>query len=128
MKLSKMFPRRYASGPDLQGRPVTLTIARVEREKMRVQASAPEVEKWVLYFQGAQKGVILNRTLAYQIAEALGCDDTEGWIGKPITLYPEPMTVAGRKVIAIRARPARDAPDQTPPGLAESAEDESGSS
>lgn len=104
MKLSDMFPRRYASGEDLGGKPATLTIATVRTEKMRPQAGAPEVEKYVVYFQSAAKGVILSRTLAYQIADSTGSEETADWVGKRITLYPQPMTVAGKKRIAIRAR------------------------
>lgn len=104
MKLSDMFPRKYASGEDLNGKPATLTIANTRTEKMRPQAGAPEVQKFVVYFQGADKGVILSRTLAYQIADITGSDETTDWTGKQITLYPQPMTVAGKKRIAIRAR------------------------
>lgn len=107
MKLSKMFPRRYATGADFGGKAFTLTVAKVSSEKMRPQPNAPETDKWVIYFKETQKGVVLNRTLAYQIAEILGSDDTDHWTGQKITLYPQPMTVAGKKVNAIRARAAR---------------------
>ena len=109
MKLDQMFPRRYATGEDLQGKAITLTIARIQREKMHPQANAPEVEKWVMYFNEAKKGIVLNRTLAFQIAEFLGTDETDDWTGKRIIIYPQPMTVAGRKVTAIRARAAKSA-------------------
>lgn len=105
MKVAEMFPRRYATGDDLKGKPVTLTIAKVQPEEMRPGGAAP-VTKWVVYFKEAQRGVILSRTLAMQIAEALGDDDTDHWPGKRITLYPQPLTVAGRRVTAIRARAA----------------------
>lgn len=105
MRVQEMFPRRYASGEDLKGRAVEVTIARVQQEEMR-PGGGPPVKKWVIYFQGAQRGVVLGRTLAYQIAEALGDDDTDHWPGKRVTLYPVQMTVAGKRVTAIRARPA----------------------
>lgn len=115
MKLSQMFPRRFATGEDLQGKAVTLTIDRVSGEKMRPQAGAPEVEKWVLYFVETKKGVVLNRTLALQVARCLGSEETEDWKGQRITLYPEPMTVAGKPRIAIRARAAGRAISETLP-------------
>jgi hypothetical protein len=105
MKVSEMFPRKYASGDDLNGKPATLTIKRLSQEEMRPGGAAP-VKKWVVYFEGAQKGVILTRTLAGQIAEALGDDNTDGWPGKRVTLFAVPMNVAGRQVKAIRARAA----------------------
>jgi hypothetical protein len=106
MKISKMFPKRYATGEDLQGKTITLTIVKITAEKMHPQPNAPEADKWVIYFKEAKKGIILSRTLANQIAEVLGSDETDEWLGKRITVYPQPMTVAGRKVIAIRAHAA----------------------
>ncbi len=120
MKLTQMFPKRYATGSDFQGKALTLTVARVASEKMHPQANAPETEKWVLYFNETKKGVILNRTLAFQIAEILGSDETEEWVGKSITLFPQPMNVAGRSVIAIRARQAgKNVADRIPASLDE---------
>lgn len=106
MKVDSMFPRRYAVGADLKGQPTTLTIERVATEKMRPNPQSPEVERWVVYFKGAQKGVVLGRTLAYQISRALGEDDSDKWPGQQITLYPDPVVVAGVERVAIRARRA----------------------
>ena len=119
MKLSQMFPRRFATGEDLQGRSVTLTITKVAQEKMRPQPNAPEGERWVIYFKEAQKGVILSRTLAYQVGEAIGDEETDHWIGKRVTLYPQPMTVAGKRVTAIRARSAEAGKDKSPGNISE---------
>lgn len=121
MKLSDMFPKKYASGKDLNGKPTTLTIATVRTEKMRPQVGAPEQTKYVVYFQGAAKGVILCKTLAYEIATATDTDpdqDVSEWTGKRVTIYPQPMTVAGKHRIAIRARkPAPDNGTAPPPAL-----------
>ena len=51
MQLNEIFPKRYASAEELQGKEVTLTIARVVPEKMRVSAKAPEMQKHVVYFR-----------------------------------------------------------------------------
>ncbi len=48
-------------------------------------------------------GVVLSRTLASQIGSIYG-EETDEWTGKPITLYPQPMRVAGQDRIAIRGR------------------------
>jgi len=119
MKLSQMFPRRFATGEDLQGQPVNLTISKVAQEKMRLQPNAPEVGRWVIYFKEAQKGVILSRTLAYQVGEAVGDEETDHWIGKRVTLYPLPMMVGGKRVTAIRARAADPGKEKSPGIIAE---------
>ena len=104
MKIDQMFPKKYATGSDLEG-PVTLSIKMVQAEKMR-SFSGGDTRKWVIYFDGARRGVVLSRTLAEQIAEALGADDTDHWIGREVELYPDPVMVAGKQRIAIRARAA----------------------
>jgi hypothetical protein len=99
-----MFPSRFATGADLNGKAFTVTIAGVAREAMRPSSSGAEVEKWVIYFAETKKGVVMGKTLAGQIAKALGVDDTDAWTGKKIVIYPEPVNVGGVARVAIRAR------------------------
>jgi hypothetical protein len=123
MKISDMFPRKYATGEDLQGKALMLTIAAVKAEKMTPQPGSPPVDKYVIYFQEAKKGIVLNRTLAQQIASIHG-PETDDWTGKRITIYPVPMTVAGKHRIAIRARAAQDGEKTPPPSMQEENEEE----
>ncbi len=118
MKLDQMFPKKYASGADLQGKDVSLTITQVRTERMRPHPNAKEEAKYVVYFAEATKGVILSRTLANQIDDAVNGDgDTDNWTGKRVTLYPKPMRVAGRDRIAIRARAATNGNGEPPATL-----------
>lgn len=103
MKLSELFPRKYANGDDLGGRSVPAVISRVTLDEIR-PAGKPPVQRPVLWVSGATRGVIMSRTLAYQVAEIVGSEDTDAWPGRKIVLYPVPMEVAGRRVVAIRAR------------------------
>ena len=108
MNLNDMYPRKYASGSDLD-HPVTLVIDHITTEVMRPNPKAKPEPKFVIYFQKATKGVILSPTLAMQICTAIGADPSDSvstWTGKRVTLYPQPMTVAGVDRIAIRARAA----------------------
>jgi hypothetical protein len=102
--LNTMFPRRYATGADLNNKPVTVTIKAIAQEQMRPHHTLDVTKKWVAYFIETEKGVILSRTLAGQIAAVVGSEDIDAWIGSQVTLYPEPMVVAGTPRIAIRAR------------------------
>jgi len=104
MKLSTLFPHRYACGAELQGKDITVTIRAVELETMRANPAAPSNDKAVVYFHETQKGVVLSKTLAYQIAAALHSDETDEWPDRRVTLYPEAVTVAGTPRMAIRAR------------------------
>jgi len=102
--LDDMFPRKYATGADLNGNPVTVTIKAITQQKMRPHRTLDLQNKWVAYFIETEKGVILSRTMATQIAKITGSKEASNWIGSQVTLYPEPMVVAGTPRIAIRFR------------------------
>ena len=55
------------------------------------------MKNFVLWFTETPRGVILTRPLALQLADILG-DETASWKDQKITLYPEPMNVAGRSL------------------------------
>lgn len=118
MKLDEMFPRRYASGADLDGKNVTLTIDSVRAERMRPRANAAEETNYVVYFVGAKKGVVLSKTLSNQIDDAVGGQrDTDNWKGKQVTLYPQPLTVAGKDRVAIRAQKSANGAGDPPEAM-----------
>lgn len=102
MKVSEEYPSKYLSGFDLPG-PVTVTIDKLESELLNKPGERGPVKTWIIFCRGKKKGIILSKFLAKQIANMLG-DDSDQWIGKQITIYPEPMKVAGREVVALRAR------------------------
>ena len=114
MNLTDLFPSRFATGADLAGKAYTLTIAGVELEEVHTVPGKSADRKPVLYFKGAQRGFILTRPLAFQIAEVLRSMDTDEWTGKRITIYPQPMMVAGQQRIAVRAKAPTNG-DSTPP-------------
>lgn len=119
MKLSDLYPRRYATGHDLNGKAYTLTIERVQLEEMRPNHNAPAEMKPVIYFENSEKGVIMSRTMAYQVAGVVGSEDTLDWPGQRITIYPQPMMVAGKQRVGIRARAPSNGPDEPPAQMAE---------
>jgi len=108
MRINEMFPSKYVKGEELGGKAFTVTIARIQPEKMRPNAQAPEVEKFVLYTVESKRGIVLSKPLALQIAKALSADDSDKWPGKKITIYPESVTVAGVPRVAIRAKAANN--------------------
>jgi hypothetical protein len=106
MKLNDMFPSKYVKGEDLGGKSFVVTIARVVVEKMRPNPGRPEEEKFVLYTVEGHKGIILSKTIAGQIAQITGSDDSDHWPGKKIEVYPESVTVGGVPRVAVRAKAA----------------------
>jgi hypothetical protein len=114
MKVGEMFPSKYLNATDLGGRTYILTIRCVREEKVRRQGGKEETA-YVVYFQNAQKGLILCKTSAHQIAEVCGNEDTDTWTGMKVALFAEETTVAGQKRMAIRARRVGVMAQGTPP-------------
>ena len=97
MKISAAFPSNYLKAADLQDRNVTVRMSHVKIETLN------DDEKPVLYFVGKEKGIVLNKTNATNIAIAYG-DDTAEWRDKEIILFPTMVDFQGRSVEAIRVK------------------------
>ena len=97
MNINEAFPSQYLKASDIQGRNVTIKMGRVEEEKIGNN------KKMVLYFQGKDRGVVLNKTNANNIASIYG-DETDGWYGQEIVLYEAMVDYQGKSVPAIRMR------------------------
>lgn len=99
--INDAFPSNYLKASDLQGREAVVTIDRVEFEAVGREREM----KAVVYFQGKQKGIVLNKTNAKKIIEIAGSSLTEEWHGTAITLYPTETEFGGETVDCIRIKP-----------------------
>jgi hypothetical protein len=107
MHIDSAFPSKYLKASDLQGRNVTVKMGRVEQEKIG------DDMKLILYFQGKEKGVVLNKTNANNVAAIYG-GETEDWYGKEITLVEAMVDFQGKSVPAIRMRAPQRKPAPAP--------------
>lgn len=102
MDITQAFPSKYVSAADLQGQEVTVTMARCVMESVQGD-NGTEDDLPVLYFEGARKGMVLNKTNANTIMSLYG-KLTEQWAGRQITLYGTETSFQGRMVSCIRVR------------------------
>jgi hypothetical protein len=100
MRISSAFPSKYLKAADLDGRTVTVTMDRVVMEDI---GAGNGDQKPVLYFQGTNKGLVLNVTNGNIIAEKFG-DETNSWKGEKIILYEAMVEFKGKMGPAIRVR------------------------
>lgn len=107
MKIDELYPSRWIKASDLQGRQVNVVINKIVVEDLGDET------KPVLYFRGKDRGLVLNRTNAGVIAAALG-DETDGWMGHTITLFPAKVSFSGRLVDAVRVSIPAAKPAPTP--------------
>lgn len=102
MDINAAFPSKYLKAADLQKRRHVLTIDRVVQEE--------GIDKPIMYFQGAQKGMALNKTNAMLIASLYG-NNTDRWGGQRIELYEAQVSFNNQFVPAIRVMaPAEQMP------------------
>lgn len=97
MKIGSAFPSTYLKAADLQGRHCAAVMSRVMMEEIGGE------HKPVLYFDGHERGIVLNKTNSSIIADMHG-DETDDWTGKRIVLYPARVEFQGKIVDAIRVK------------------------
>ncbi len=117
LKISTAFPSPYLKCADLNEQPWDMKIRTVVMEDLG-QGNDKE-SKPVLYFDDAQKGLVLNKTNAITIVKSYG-DDTGNWTGKDIQVFPTTTEFKGETVDAIRVR----IPPEQQPGAAPMADGE----
>jgi hypothetical protein len=103
MNINEAFPSKYLKAADIEGSPI-VTIAGIENEEV---GKDKEVRP-VLYFEGEDKGIILNKTNATNISKAYGYE-TDDWIGKQVQIGTTMVDFQGQSVEAIRIYPPKRA-------------------
>lgn len=100
MKVGAAFPSKYLKHSDLEGRNVNVTIKSYDIEDVG------DGEKPILYFRQGKKGLVLNRINGETIAEILGTDEMDEWIGQTVCLFPDKTSFQGKRVDCIRVKAA----------------------
>ena len=102
------------SAKDLK-KPVRVTISRWEM--MEFDNDGKKVEKCVVFFENAEKGVVLNQTRGMQIAMNLGTEEMDAWVGKQIILEKGRTTFGPDMVDCVAVRdeaPKQEVDDDDP--------------
>ena len=115
MNIKDAFPGSYLKAADLGGKRIGVTIDRVELENIGSD------NKPVLYFQGKDKGLVLNKTNSNMISEIIGSDETDEWSGHRVALYSTKVDYQGKRVDAIRVTHPNGS--QPPPPPVDSSDD-----
>jgi hypothetical protein len=98
MRTHQAFPSRYLKAVSLNGKPLRVTIDRLENEEIGGE------EKFVIYFQERDQGLALNKTNFESLEYLHG--DSDDWPGKLVELYPDSTSYQGKRVACIRVRAA----------------------
>jgi hypothetical protein len=94
-----VYGSKYFSAADLHGEAIRRKIGKIEIADLREKDGSTK-RKFVVYFKGVDKPLVLNRTNAQKLAAALG-KDPAAWVGIVVELYPE-MTSLGKEGVRLR--------------------------
>jgi hypothetical protein len=134
MKVNHVFPDKYLKGAHLGATQILVMVTAVCAEKMRAGPDKPEETNYVLRFNnlngktgeitplpflenvpGLGHGLVLSKPKAESIAEAIGTDEMDYWVGKRVVLYATKRMKGREEQYPIRARAPRSQPAQPAP-------------
>jgi hypothetical protein len=102
MRREQLWNSPFLRAADPQGRPAEVTIESAAAETLR--DSRGERTKLVVRFRNRQKALVCNQVNFDSIVNVTGVDDSDGWPGHAITLYPTTTTLGNKAVPCIRVR------------------------
>ena len=100
MNVNDLYPSKYVKSDDLGNQRLTLQVGAIKLEA--VEEHAPD--KPVMYFNGKQKGMVLNKTNTLLCANCWG-DETDGWTNQWLELFVEPKMFNGKVVNGLSVAP-----------------------
>ena len=112
-----LYGSKYFSVTDLHGHEPRRKIGKVEVKELKEKDGTAK-KKFVIYFEGEDKPLVVNKTNATKLAAACG-KDRAAWFGVTVELYSE-MTSLNKEGVRLRvlstsAKPAAaDMNDQIP--------------
>ena len=109
MNYLAMFKGDYLAAAELGPKQPTVTITSLKAVQMEDEKTQAMKEKWVVFFRETKRGWVINKTCAILIAGMFG-PETQGWLGKRVTLYSTKVKLGGEKVDGIRVLGSPDLP------------------
>jgi hypothetical protein len=92
---------KFLKADDLKGRAIKVKISDAKVEPMTQDPSGDQ--KLVIYFEGKEKGMALNKTNFKVLASSFG-PDTDEWLGKEIEVFSMDVEYQGKLVPGLRLR------------------------
>ena len=105
MNAALLNPSRFIKAVEFLGRDVTLMITSVAIEELEDDKSVKK-KKGLIGFAKTEKLLVLNVTNIKCLIQMFG-NETDGWLGKRVTLFPEPNRKS-ESGVAIRVRGSPD--------------------
>lgn len=98
------FDSKYIRAFELRGQAHKVKIAGVRIEGLQLPGQKDKKKAPILKMEGKAKELVLNKTNAKKIAEMLGTQIIEKWVGREITIYPTKTKFGQNVVDCIRVK------------------------
>ena len=92
MNIDQAYPSKYLKSADITN-PIKVVIRGCRIEGIDEEGKE---QKPVLYFNGMDRGLVLNKTNATMISGAFG-SETDNWTGKTVGLWVDPNVMFGNE-------------------------------
>jgi len=102
------FQSEYLSALDLGTAEPTVCMERFTLAKVADPETGSQRQRLIAWFQGKTKGMIVNKTNALCLIAMFKSKDTDGWVGKSITLHVQEVKHKGEMMQAIRIKGSPD--------------------
>ena len=109
MNINDLYPSKYLKSDDLGNARITLQVATIKLEEVEEGKQL----KPCMYFNGKEKGMVLNKTNGLLCAHVWG-NDTDTWAGQWLDLFVEPKMFQGKVVSGITVAPKLPNSDTAP--------------
>lgn len=100
INMDHAFPSRWLKAADIQG-DTLVTMKNATMEEI-----AQGEQKPVLWLEGYEKGIVLNKTNATNISQLYGAD-SDGWVGRQMLLSTTYVDFQGQSTESLRLYPPR---------------------
>lgn len=124
MHYKKMLVGDYIAAIELDDKQPTLTIKGIKSEQLEAmpkagssddegasgngaKKEAKKKKKWIVFFKETDRGWVLNRTNILCLAAMFG-EESDGWIGKRVTIFAQMVQVGRKKEPGIRIKGSPD--------------------
>lgn len=107
MNAALLTPSKYIKAISLQGRDKTVTITAIKLEELEREDNTKET-RGLISLAETTKRWVLNVTNVKSLVALFGTE-TDNWLGKKVTIFPEPNSMSDSGV-AIRVRGSPDIP------------------
>ncbi len=94
-----IYGSKYFSAADLHGGQLQCRIGKVDVVELKEKDGSTK-RKFIVYFDGVEKPLVLNKTNAQKLAASHG-KDRHNWVGVMVELYAE-MTGLGKEGVRLR--------------------------